>query len=189
VPTIDGTATFYKRVNGQALAVVQLKTPQLVDHIQATFTWIVQLKEESHLPLTVNGDTGISKTNVSKLNDGAFGYDQVLTMDILTFTKCDWIKCLSSSRRHRSKRVNWKKKISFAQRCSGISGTVELAERINQTTLVTIRLSGTPAGGSHPAHIHENNVATSGNIIAGLNPVDGTTGISKTQVSALVGVL
>jgi hypothetical protein len=25
VPTIDGTATFYKRVNGQALAVVQLK--------------------------------------------------------------------------------------------------------------------------------------------------------------------
>jgi hypothetical protein len=28
-----------------------------------------------------------------------------------------------------------------------------------------------------------------GNIIAGLNPVDGTTGISKTQVSALVGVL
>jgi hypothetical protein len=52
--------------------------------------------------------------------------------------------------------------------------------------LVTIRLSGTPAGGSHPAHIHENNVATSGNIIAGLNPVDGTTGISKTQVSALV---
>jgi Cu/Zn superoxide dismutase len=56
-------------------------------------------------------------------------------------------------------------------------GTVELAERINQTTLVTIRLSGTPAGGSHPAHIHENNVATSGNIIAGLNPVDGTTGL------------
>jgi Cu/Zn superoxide dismutase len=42
-----------------------------------------------------------------------------------------------------------------------VSGTVELAERINQTTLVTIRLSGTPAGGSHPAHIHENNVATS----------------------------
>jgi hypothetical protein len=37
VPTIDGTATFYKRVNGQALAVVQLKNTQLVDHIQATF--------------------------------------------------------------------------------------------------------------------------------------------------------
>jgi hypothetical protein len=56
----------------------------------------------------------------------------------------------------------------------GISGTVEFAERVNQTTLVTIKLVGTPAGRSHPAHIHENNVATTGNIIAGLNPVDGT---------------
>jgi hypothetical protein len=46
---------------------------------------------------------------------------------------------------------------------------------------------GTTAGGSHPAHIHENNVATSGNIIAGLNPVNGDTGISKTQVATLVG--
>jgi hypothetical protein len=31
----------------------------------------------------------------------------------------------------------------------GISGTVEFAERVNQTTLVTIKLIGTPAGGSH----------------------------------------
>jgi hypothetical protein len=53
--------------------------------------------------------------------------------------------------------------------------------------LVTIKLVGTPAGGSHPAHIHENNVATSGNIIAGLNAVNGDTGISKTQVANLVG--
>jgi hypothetical protein len=48
--------------------------------------------------------------------------------------------------------------------------------------LVTIKLSGTPAGGSHPAHIHENNV-TSGNIIAGLNPVDGTTGLVNASIS------
>jgi carbon monoxide dehydrogenase subunit G len=69
----------------------------------------------------------------------------------------------------------------------GINGTVEFAERINQTTLVTIKLSGTRAGGSHPAHIHENNVATSGNIIAGLNPVNGDTGVSMTQIATLVG--
>jgi Cu/Zn superoxide dismutase len=51
---------------------------------------------------------------------------------------------------------------------AGISGTVEFAERVNQTTLVTIKLIGTTAGES-PAHIHENNVAKGGNIIAGLN--------------------
>jgi hypothetical protein len=88
------------------------------------------------------------------LNDGAaFGYDQVLTYDGYINFHSDWIKCLSSSRRHRSKRVNWKKISCFSPKdVPGISGTVELAERINQTTLVTIRLSGTPAGGSHPAH-------------------------------------
>jgi Cu/Zn superoxide dismutase len=69
-------------------------------------------------------------------------------------------------------------------RCNG--GSVELAERVNQTTLVTIKLVGTTAGGIHPAHIHENNVA-SGNIIVGLNAVNGDTGISKTQVATLVG--
>lgn len=69
----------------------------------------------------------------------------------------------------------------------GINGTIEFAERVNQTTLVTISLTGTPDGGSHPAHIHENDIATTGNIIAGLNPINGTTGISKTQVASLVG--
>jgi hypothetical protein len=49
-----------------------------------------------------------------------------------------------------------------------------LSELIKQ--LLTIKLVGTTAGGSHPAHIHENNVATSGNIIAGLNPVNGDNG-------------
>jgi hypothetical protein len=62
---------------------------------------------------------------------------------------------------YRSKELK-KNKLCFSPKdVPGISGTVELAERINQTTLVTIRFQ-VPAGGSHPAHIHENNVATTG---------------------------
>jgi hypothetical protein len=103
----------------------------------------------------VNGDTGISKTNVSKLNDGAFGYDQArLTYDgYINFHKsATELNVLVAQGKETSKRVNWKK-ISYvlAQKMFGNSGTVELAERINQTTLVTIKLSGTP-GGSHPAY-------------------------------------
>jgi hypothetical protein len=77
-------------------------------------------------------ETGISKTNVSKLNDGAaFGYDQVLTYDGYINTKVRLNKCLSSSRRHRSKRVNWKNKLCFSPKdVPGISGTVELSELI-----------------------------------------------------------
>jgi Cu/Zn superoxide dismutase len=69
----------------------------------------------------------------------------------------------------------------------GISGTIEFAERVNESTLVTVKLIGTVTGNTHPAHIHENNLATTGNIIVGLTAVNGATGISKTQVATLVG--
>ncbi|WP_224489603.1 CHRD domain-containing protein [Robertkochia flava] len=69
------------------------------------------------------------------------------------------------------------------QAVAGISGTIEFAERENGTALATIALTGTPEGGSHPAHIHENDVATGGGIIFTFNPVSGDTGISRTQVA------
>jgi hypothetical protein len=49
------------------------------------------LRRNSFTFSPVNGDTGISKTNVSKLNDGtAFGYDQALTYNgYINFQKCD----------------------------------------------------------------------------------------------------
>jgi hypothetical protein len=78
--------------------------------VDRTFIWILLLKEEAFTFKPVNGDTGISATNVSKLNDNTtvFRYDQVIAYNgYIIFTKCDWIKCISSSRRHRSKRVNW----------------------------------------------------------------------------------
>ena len=194
VPGIDGTATFYKRVNGEALAIVQLKnTPAGGSHPgHIHMNTAVQGGGVAFTFSPVNGDTGISKTNVSKLNDGsAFGYDQVLTYNgYINFHKSATELAVLVAQGDIGQNELTGKKMSYvlAQKdVPGISGTVEFAERVNQTTLVTIKLSGTPAGGSHPAHIHENNVATSGNIIAGLNPVDGTTGISKTQVSALVG--
>ena len=37
----------------------------------------------------------------------------------------------------------------------------------------------------HPAHIHENTAAQGGGIIFTFNPVNGTTGMSMTNVSAL----
>lgn len=67
----------------------------------------------------------------------------------------------------------------------GISGTVEFAERVNQTTLATITLTGTPDGGNHPAHIHANDIATGGPIVVSFNPVNGTTGVSTTQIATL----
>lgn len=63
-----------------------------------------------------------------------------------------------------------------------ISGTVKLEERRDHATVVTIDLNGTTAGNTHPAHIHANSAAETGDIIIDLNSVDGATGISTTVV-------
>jgi Cu/Zn superoxide dismutase len=193
VAGIDGTATFYKRVNGEALAIVRLKNTPLggshPGHIHMNTA--VQTGGIAFTFKPVDGNTGVSATNVSKLNDGtAFGYDQVLTYNgYINFHKSATEITVLVAQGDIGQNELTGKKTSYVlapKDVPSISGSVEFAERVNQTTLVTIKLAGTTAG-SYPAHIHENNVTMGGNVIAGLNPVDGITGISKSQVSALVG--
>jgi hypothetical protein len=68
---------------------------------------------------------------------------------------------------------------------SGVSGTVTFKKQNDQTTLITIQLSGTEAGDSHPAHIHSGSVGSGGPIILDFNPVDGATGKSETTVTMM----
>lgn len=64
-----------------------------------------------------------------------------------------------------------------------VSGTVTLAKRNDNATVVTLQLSGTSAGASHPAHIHANTAAEGGAIVLDLTNVDGATGRSETIVT------
>ena len=85
VPGISGTATFFERKNGEALAILDIaNTPAGGMHPAHIHMGSVANAPGSIL-LTfnpVNGDTGMSKTNVSKLDDQtAFGYKNVLTVD------------------------------------------------------------------------------------------------------------
>jgi hypothetical protein len=194
VPNISGTATFFKRVNGEALSIVKLNnTPaggMHPGHIHANTA--VQGGGIVFTFNPVNGDTGLSTTNISKLDNGtALGYDQLLTFNgyiNFHFSATNLATLVAQGDIGQNELTGRKTTYALAGKdVAGVSGSVELAERVNQTTLVTIKLVGTTAGGIHPAHIHENNVATSGNIIAGLNAVSGDTGISKTQVATLVG--
>jgi hypothetical protein len=76
------------------------------------------------------------------LNDGAaFGYDQVLTYDgYINFHKsATELNVLVAQGDIGQNELTGKNKLCFSPKdVPGISGTVELAERINQTTLVTI---------------------------------------------------
>lgn len=73
------------------------------------------------------------------------------------------------------------------QNASGVAGTALFQKRKNGKTLISIALSGTVAGGTHPAIIHIGSVATVGGgpIVKTLNPVDGVTGMSYTNLSVL----
>jgi hypothetical protein len=67
----------------------------------------------------------------------------------------------------------------------GISGSVMFEERLNGEALATLMLNGTPDGGMHPAHIHMNTATEGGGILYTFTPVDGTTGMSVSNVSML----
>ncbi len=64
-------------------------------------------------------------------------------------------------------------------------GTVTFAELDDNSTKVTISLTGVAASANHPAHIHDNSGAEGGAIAVSLDPVTGATGKSETIVSML----
>ncbi|WP_422005735.1 CHRD domain-containing protein [Roseivirga pacifica] len=68
---------------------------------------------------------------------------------------------------------------------SGVMGSAIFEKREDNTTIVTLDLSGTSSGGSHPSHIHFNTAAEGGDIAVSLTPVDGSTGMSETTISML----
>lgn len=75
--------------------------------------------------------------------------------------------------------------VLFTKSNPSISGTVTFSKRSDNETLITVQLTGTSAGGSHPAHLHSNSAAESGGILLDLNPIDGRTGKSETVVKSL----
>ena len=66
---------------------------------------------------------------------------------------------------------------------SSISGNVTFEKVSDTETKITIKLTGTPNGGSHPAHIHTGDVGSGGAIYVSLTNVDGTSGESTTTVT------
>ncbi len=68
---------------------------------------------------------------------------------------------------------------------SGVSGTARFIKLDSLTTRVELQLQNTIADTIHPAHIHINDAATGGGIARTLTDVDGNTGVSITEFTAL----
>ncbi len=68
---------------------------------------------------------------------------------------------------------------------SGFSGEAKFEERKDNTTLVTLSVSGVASGESYPAFIYMGSTATSGSLLLLLTNVSGDNGQSETNVATL----
>ncbi|MFT6166515.1 MAG: hypothetical protein ACJAV5_001861 [Vicingaceae bacterium] len=191
VAGISGTVEFAERVNGEALATIALQgTPQ--DSSHPAHIHMNTAIESGGIAFTFNavdGTTGMSKTNVATLNGQAFGYSDVLTYDgyvNVHFSATNLSTIVAQGDIGQNELTGRTKTYTLAEKDTpGISGNVLFSERVNGESLAKITLTGTPQGGSHPAHIHGNNAATTGPIVYTFPPVNGDSGISETNISAL----
>ncbi len=192
VPGISGEIIFAERLNGFALATIDLEnTPEdgtHPAHIHANSAAIGGDIIFTFNP--VDGETGISQTGVRALDDDTpFGFADILAVDgyVNVHLSADELGTIVAQGDIGSNELTGVS-ITYplmTRDVPGISGNVTFAERLNGFALATISLEGTPDDGSHPAHIHENSAAEGGDIIYTFNPVNGATGISRSGVRAL----
>ena len=192
VEGISGSVVFEERKSGDALATIMLDgTPE--DGMHPAHIHMNTAVEGGDIAFTfnpVNGATGMSMTDVSMLDDEtAFGYNDVLDYDgyvNVHLSADDLGTIVAQGDIGENELTGESKSYELEERAvDGISGSVTFEERANGEALATIMLDGTPDGGMHPAHIHMNTAAEGGDIAFTFNPVNGTTGMSMTNVAML----
>ena len=190
VDGISGDVTFSERVNGEALAELMITgTPaggMHPAHIHANTA-----AESGAILYTftpVNGDTGMSVSNVAAFDDGsAFGYSDIEGLDayVNVHLSADALGTIvAQGDIGQNDLTGTTKTYDLGEKdVAGISGDVTFSERVNGEALAELMITGTPAGGMHPAHIHANTAAESGAILYTFTPVNGDTGMSSTNLS------
>ncbi|WP_250434509.1 CHRD domain-containing protein [Hanstruepera flava] len=189
---ISGTAKFSERENGEALAVIELANTVNGSVHPAHIHGNTAL-EGGAVVFTfnnINGDTGISKTNVSQLDDGTeFGFTDITEYDGHINVHLDPTN-LQTIVSHGDIGENELTGAALAYPLNevdvpGIQGTATFYQRNNGMSLAVITLENAVPGASYPSHIHSNDLATTGPIIFTFNNVDGDTGISETNIEML----
>lgn len=187
-PAVTGTATFAKRKKGTTLVTVALTGTQAgashPSHIHANTiaeggSIVINLKN-------VDGTTGMARTSVDTLNDGtAITYEELLDFNGYLNVHTGGTFVVQGDIGQNELTGDQKVYTLNELGGSGVSGTATFAKRKNGKTQITLALTGTTAGGDHPAHIHANDAATGGGIVLDLKNVSGATGKSVTSANAL----
>ena len=189
VAGIMGAVTFAARENGNTLATIMLEgTPDGGMH--PAHIHMNSAAEGGGIAVSfnpVNGTTGMSMTSISMTDDGAaISYEDILAYDGYVNVHLS-MEELGTIVAQGDIGINELTGESYTytlgeKDVAGIMGNVTFAQRVSGTTLATIMLEGTPDGGMHPAHIHMNSFAEGGGIAVSFTPVNGTTGMSVTDI-------
>jgi hypothetical protein len=189
---VSGTAVFSKRQNNETLVTMMLEnTLEDTDHPAHIHNNSAAEGGGIAIDLTtVDGNSGISRTNITQFNDETpVTYDELIEYDgYINVHKSGGELQTILAQADVGQNALTGNSTSYDLASAGgsnISGTVTFFERNNGSTLVEISVTGTVAMNVHPAHIHENDVSTGGGIIIGLNSVNGETGMSLTQVEMM----
>lgn len=192
VEGISGSVAFQERLNGNVLAVIELEgTPD--GGLHPAHIHMNSFTEGGGILVSLNpvdGSTGRSITDITTTDAGeAIDYEDILTLNgyvnvHLSATNLSTIVAQGDIGINELSGVSTTYDLE-ERAVGGISGEVVFEERLDGTFLATIELDGTPDGGVHPAHIHENSAAEGGSIAVTFNPVDGSTGISRTSIRSL----
>ncbi|MFA0963859.1 CHRD domain-containing protein [Roseivirga sp. BDSF3-8] len=141
---------------------------------------------------SVNGNTGMSETVVTMLDNGtSISYDELVSFDgyiNVHLSASDLSTLVAQGDIGENALTGEMRTYTLEERdVEGISGMVTFAERANGYTLATIELMNTPADGMHPAHIHMNSALEGGDIAVTFTPVDGASGMSMTNIEMTDG--
>jgi hypothetical protein len=191
-PAIDGSVVFEERQNGEAVVTLMLEGTTAGNshpaHIHNN-----SAAEGGGIAIDftpVDGETGRSVTNINALNDGTpITYDDLLNFDgyvNVHLSSGDLGTLIAQGDIGGNELTGETVEYELGSMSDpGISGTATFAKRKNGFTLVTIQLTGTQDGNSHPSHIHNNSAAEGGGIAVDFKPIDGATGMSRTTIRKL----
>lgn len=189
---VRGTVTFMERKSGEAIAEFDLENTtggvMHPAHIHEN-----DFVETGQILLTFNpidGETGMSLTHISKLDDGTpFVYEDVEEVDgyinvhlsssdltVVSQTDIGINELTGASESYDLDEVD----------NSGITGKVTFFERRDGTTLAEVEVEGGPGSIVHPAHIHDGSVEDApGDIILTFTPIPGDEKRSYTSITQL----
>lgn len=184
VAGISGTATFAEYDDGSTQIVLDLNgTEDGGSHPAHIHSGIALDGGDVAISLTsVDGSTGMSETFITDVSyEDLINYDGYINVHLSS----DDIETIVAQGDIGENDLTGDEVVyELAEKdVPGISGIATFMKRVNNETLVELELMNTPEG-SHPAHIHMGSVDTApGAIAISFTPIDGTTGMSWTNIS------